>query len=246
MNVQEFQEKLKEIQALARRQENSLRAEQLRDTFGGAGLDQTQLAGVLKYLMSQGISIEGAQGGVPEDEKEERRRVPLTEEEKAYLKEYLAGLPLPEEIFEEEALFREMAEGSRNAAEKLASRYMRAAAELAVEMKSEEIPLPDLIQEAGLCLWQAFENMGEQVRDGRWLMEEVRKGLEQVCQEQKQQKFADDSLVARVERLEKAVRELSDDEEDGKSSFSINELAIILDMDVDEIRDTLRLTGDDK
>ena len=246
MNVQEFQEKLKEIQALARYQENSLRAEQLRDTFGGAGLDQTQLAGVLKYLMSQGISIEGAQGGVPEDEKEERRRVPLTEEEKAYLKEYLAGLPLPEEIFEEEALFREMAEGSRSAAEKLASRYMRAAAELAVEMKSEEIPLPDLIQEAGLCLWQAFENMGENPRDGRWLMEEVRKGLEQICQEQKQQKFADDSLVARVERLEKAVRELSDDEEDGKSSFSINELAIILDMDVDEIRDTLRLTGDDK
>ena len=33
---------------------------------------------------------------------------------------------------------------------------------------------------------------------------------------------------------------------DARNAFSINELAIILDMDVEEIRDTLRLTGDDK
>ena len=66
------------------------------------------------------------------------------------------------------------------------------------------------------------------------------------CREQNQRKFEDDSLVARVEKLESAVRELSEDEEDGESAFSIGELAVILDMDVEEIRDTLRLTGDDK
>lgn len=76
-------------------------------------------------------------------------------------------------------------------------------------------------------------------------MGEVRKGLIRVLEEQTQRKFADDSLVARVEKLESAVRELNDDEDD-KNAFSIDELAIILDMKVDEIRDVLRLTGDDK
>ena len=76
-------------------------------------------------------------------------------------------------------------------------------------------------------------------------MGEVRKGLIKVLEEQTQRKFADDSLVARVEKLESAVRELNDDEDD-KNAFSIDELAIILDMKVDEIRDVLRLTGDDK
>ena len=52
-------------------------------------------------------------------------------------------------------------------------------------------------------------------------------------------------MTARVEKLESAVRELNDDEDD-KNAFSIEELAIILDMKVDEIRDVLRLTGDDK
>ena len=46
--------------------------------------------------------------------------------------------------------------------------------------------------------------------------------------------------------LFRSVRELTEDDEDEKSKFSVEELAIILDMDVEEIRDVLRLTGDDK
>lgn len=245
MNVQEFQEKLKEIQSLARRRGNSLTAEQIRETFGDAGLDKTQLAGVLKFLASQGIAIEGAEIGAGEEKREERKRVPLTGDEKEYLKNYLQNLPDIGEV-DEEALFRQAANGDREAAGQLAAQYMKAAAELAAEMKVEEIFLPDLIQEANLCLLQALNNTGNQTRDGKWLLDQVRRGLDAVCQEHQQQKFADDSLVARVEKLEKAVRELSDDEEDGESAFSINELAIILDMDAEEIRDTLRLTGDDK
>lgn len=45
----------------------------------------------------------------------------------------------------------------------------------------------------------------------------------------------DDSLVARVEKLESAVRELNDGE-DEKNAFTIDELAIILDMKVDDSR----------
>ena len=40
------------------------------------------------------------------------------------------------------------------------------------------------------------------------------------------------------------MKDLTDD--DGENRFTIDELAVILDMEVDEIRDILRLTGDDK
>ena len=56
----------------------------------------------------------------------------------------------------------------------------------------------------------------------------------------------DVSLVAKVEKLDNAIRELTEDEEDGELKFSVGELAVILDMDAEEIRDVLRLTGDDK
>lgn len=59
MNVQEFQNKLKEIQTIAKANGNSLTAIQIRDTFAGMELDKTQLLGVLKYLTSQGIQTNG-------------------------------------------------------------------------------------------------------------------------------------------------------------------------------------------
>ena len=40
------------------------------------------------------------------------------------------------------------------------------------------------------------------------------------------------------------MKDLTDD--DGENRFTIDELAVILDMNVDEILDILRLTGDDK
>ena len=127
----------------------------------------------------------------------------------------------------------------------LAACYLRVAADMAVEMNSEDIFLGDLIQEANVSLMQALGGAGEELRDEAWILGELRKGIQAVLDEQSQQKFADDSLVAKVEKLENAVRDLSDDE-DGKCEFSVAELAVILDMDVEEIRNTLRLTGDDK
>ena len=230
MDVREFQEKLKEIQETARSQGGNLKAEQIRETFGNAGLDSSQQAGVLRYLTSQGISIEGADAGKDKEQQEERQEVPLTAEEKAYFREYMDGLPLEEGEEDREALFAKLAGGSREASQRLAALYMKEAARLAAEMNTEEIFIADMIQEANLALMQALENAGSAQRDEEWLLTEIRKGLEEVCRS-RNSRSSHDSLVARVEKLESAVRELSDDEDDARNAFSINELAIILDMD---------------
>lgn len=247
MDVREFQEKLKRMQTLAKSQGNTLQALQLREEFVGSDLKQEQLAGVLKYLTGQGIQIEGVGLEAEKDgEQEEQKQLPLTPEEDAYWKEYQESLPEEESFPEAEELFERLAAGDSEAVQMLAAKYMKKAAQLAVEMNAEEIFLADLIQEANVSLVQALGMAGEELRDENWLLEQVKKGLQEACKEQSRRKFEDDSLVARVEKLENAVRELSEDEEEGESAFSVGELAVILDMDVEEIRDTLRLTGDDK
>ena len=236
MDVREFQEKLKKMQELAKEQGGSLRAEQIREEFSGSDLNSSQLVNVLKYLTGQGILIEGIETETEgSDAQEEVRRVPLTQEEEAYLKEYLESLPGEEDFPESGRLFEELRSGSADAVQRLA-----------VEMNTEDIFIGDLIQEANVSLVQALGAAGELLRSEEWLLEQIREGIRKACKEQSQRKFEDDSLVARVEKLESAVRELSEDEEDGESAFSVGELAVILDMDVEEIRDTLRLTGDDK
>ena len=133
MDVREFQEKLKKMQELAKEQGGSLRAEQIREEFSGSDLNSSQLVNVLKYLTGQGILIEGIETETEgSDAQEEVRRVPLTQEEEAYLKEYLESLPGEEDFPESGRLFEELRSGSADAVQSLAACYMRAAARLAV------------------------------------------------------------------------------------------------------------------
>ena len=95
-----------------------------------------------------------------------------------------------------------------------------------------------------MVLLTALSDPETERKDDAWLRLQLRKGIIAAIEEQTQQKFQDDCLVTKVEKLESAVKDLKDD--DGENRFTIDELAVILDMNVDEIRDILRLTGDDK
>lgn len=141
-------------------------------------------------------------------------------------------------------MFAELFQGKEEAKSELTGRYLETVAQLAVKMNSEEIFLADLIQEGNLSLLAALNQEQQAVHDHEWLFREIRQGLKKAVDAQVQRKIQDDSLVEKVQNLEAAVKDLTEDGEENK--FTINELAIILDMDVEEIRDILRLTGDDK
>ena len=213
MNVQEFQNKLKEVQEIARQHGNALNAAEIRHVFEECDLDKSQLLGVLKYLTSQGILIEGLETAGEEAKEPEHKKIPLTAEEEAYLKNYLEELPVVDEV-DADSVFEALAAGDQRALQTLTSYYMKTAADMAVEMNIEEMQLADLIQEANLCLIQALGTAGDECRDEKWLLSEMRKGIQLVLEEQTQRKFEDDSLVARVEKLEHAVRDLNDGEDE--------------------------------
>lgn len=249
MNIAEFQEKLNGICVLAEENGKTLTQEQIREYFAGIELDTEQLVKILQYLKIKGITIEGAenvkenQEAVPEVNA--GTKVPLTPEEKEYLKEYLNGFPeVSGDEKEMDALFAALGDGDTLAAASLVQAYLPEAAKMAAEMNCSEIHLADLIQEANVALLTALEEPEPKVKDDSWLRLAVRKGITAAIEAQTEQNFQDECLVAKVEKLESAVRELTDD--DGETRFSVDELAVILDMEVEEIRNILRLTGDDK
>lgn len=254
MDIQKFQQKLTEVCELGEKNGKVLKPEQIKECFGELDLDKSQLIKILQYLKLKGISIEGAEAIAAAHQEEteatseqEETKVPLTPEEEAYLKEYLEGLD--EQAQGErgaEELFALLSQGDALAQAELSQKYLRSAAEMAVEMNCEEIFIADLIQEANISLLMALGEEEPAQKDETWLLGRIHAGIRNAIEEQTQRKFEDDYLVAKVEKLESAVRELTEDEDDENSKFSVEELAIILDMDEEEIRDVLRLTGDDK
>lgn len=252
MDIVQFQEKLREICELGKQNDNLLTHEQIREHFASTDLETSQMVKVLQYLKLQGISIEGEaqaqpEAGAPKEEYTSGgTSTPLTAEEEIYLKEYLSEVSVGKELSEEmlHTLFENLSQGDALAEAALTSFYLPVAANMAADMNCAEIHLADLIQEANVVLLTALSDPETEHKDDAWLRLQLRKGIIAAIEDQTQQKFQDDCLIAKVEKLETAVKELTDD--DGENRFTIDELAVILDMNVDEIRDILRLTGDDK
>ena len=152
-------------------------------------------------------------------------QVPLTEHEKQYLQQYL----------------RDLEDAAVSAGSRLTG-YLMQATRMAAECNCTQLPLADLIQEANMAVFMAVQEESGSDADEDRIMSRVREQIEKAIMDQIDQKERDDALVDRVTRFEQAVRDINDGEGE---QFSIGELAVLLDMDREEIEDILRLTGDD-
>lgn len=169
----------------------------------------------------------------------------LSPEEEAYLRDYQADLAgiRPGSEGERQNLWQRYTNGDGTAAARLVELYLPLAVEIARELHREEYFIGDMIQEGNMCLIAALEQEKPEDMSGhQWLEQEIRRGIRQWIAQQREQKFQDESLVEQVRKLEAAIRELSDDEQ---RDYSVAELAAFLDMDEEEIRSVLSLTGDD-
>lgn len=252
MNIQEFQDKLKEIQTLAVQNGKQVQAELVEKFFGEDGMDREKLQKVYDFLEIQGIAVHGYEkekrqaGNQEEIHREEDtqtavQKIPLTQEEEEYLEEYLETFG-DIEGYDRAQLFQELRQGA-DVKEHILKSYQKELVQIAKELHSGEIFFGDLLQEGNMGLLMALERAAEQEEIHTWLINEIRSTILLFLEEQNQQKKEDDILVEKVRNLEARVKELTEDED---VKYSVEELAVFLDMDVEEMESVLRLTGDDK
>lgn len=252
MNIQEFQDKLKEIQTLAMQNGKQVQAELVEKFFGEDGMDRDKLQKVYDFLEIQGIAVHGYekekrqagnQGEIhrEEDTQTAVQQIPLTQEEEEYLEEYLETFG-DTEGYDRAQLFQELRQGA-DVKEHILKSYQKEVVQIARELHSGEVFFGDLLQEGNMGLLMALERAAEQEEIHTWLVDEIRSTIRLFLEEQNQQKKEDDILVEKVRNLEARVKELTEDED---VKYSVEELAVFLDMDVEEMESVLRLTGDDK
>lgn len=247
MDVKSFQEKLARMVSVAKEQGNQISLTQIGEFMGEDQLDEGQLEKVLVYFKSLNISCEGEQSSQKEEEEEADivKADPLSAEEEQYLREYEKSLEGVASAGQEEfrKLCQAMDRGEEQAAGRIAELFLPRVIQIATGLHRKDYFLGDMIQEGNMALMAALQAWNPEGDPERWLEKQVRQGLLETLRMKEQQNYQDEALVEKVRKLEAAVRELS---EEGEKKFSLEELAVLLDMDVDEIRDVLRLTGDDQ
>ena len=252
MDIIEFQNKLKDIQTLALNNGKQVRAELVEKFFGEEDMDQEKLQKVYDYLEVQGIRVTGrtgdredaGQGPVPHIEKKQER-VPLTAEEEEYLKEYMKAFGFEENLRDRQELLLACKRNEEGARESLVKACQRELADVARDLNCREVLFADLLSEANTALLMALEelkNVTEEEAAEEWLMHKVRSLVEEFLEEQTRQKREDNFLVEKVQNLEERVKALTEGE---NVKYSVEELAVFLDMEPEEMEAILRLTGDD-
>ena len=203
-------------------------------------LNKEQMDLMFEYLMSQKVAVVG----YVKLDSAEKEEIAFTEEEKAYLEEYLEDLKAFPEVPVEarKELYQKAVLDDEIAKQKLMELYLRDVIEVAKEMYTQDIFLGDLIQEGNLGLVFGVEMLTEAETAHETIMAQVRQSMQLLLEEQKELQGRDKKMIEKVQMLDEAIKSLT--EELGRK-ISIDELAIHLGMEIEEIEDILKLTGDE-
>lgn len=255
MEVKEFQEKLEQVMNLAMSHDKNLTNEEILNIFGLNQLSAAQLQSLYEYLKVQGIRIQGADLNTIDFSKakvssketlsdtEDEEQVPLGDDDARCLdeyREYMKTLPL-EKLGERVQLLASYGGGDTSVLERLTQLYLPDILAYARRIFRNDIFIGDLIQEGNLGILTVFPEDIPEMDGDIWMKTQIFSHMNQWLEEQTEQKIHDNYMVEKVRKLEAAIREISDDD---NQKFSIEELSAYLDMDEDEIRSVLNLTGE--
>ena len=240
-NMAFFMDKLKELVPFAKEREQELTSDMISDFFGHMPLTEEQMEKIYDYLESNGIFVDRS------NDEPDRRMLDEAEEEidpndisvpegigtndpvRMYLKE-IGNIPLltPEEEVE---LAKEMKEGSKQAAKKMAEANLRLVVSIAKRYVGRGMQFLDLIQEGNVGLIKAIEKYdytkGYKFSTyATWWIRQARTIRIPV------------HMVETMNKLTKVQRSLT--QELGREP-SVEEIAENVHMDVNRVREILKL-----
>lgn len=236
----EFLKKLNELVEVAKAQDNQITIDEVKTYFENMILTEEQLDLVFDYLLAQKVVVKGyiKMAVAPEE------AVTYTEEEEAYLTEYLQDLKAfsKEADGEKELLFQKIIDGDTSAKNRLTELYLKEVVQIAKELYHPEIFIGDLIQEGNVGLILGLDMISDMATAHDTILNQIRQCMQMLIEEHTEVKNRDNKMVEKVRMLDESIQALT--EELGRK-VTIDELAVYMGMTEDEIEDILRLTGEE-
>ena len=250
-NMAFFMDKLKELVPFAKEREQELTSDMISDFFGHMPLTEEQMEKIYDYLESNGIFVDRS------NDEPDRRMLDEAEEEidpndisvpegigtndpvRMYLKE-IGNIPLltPEEEVE---LAKEMKEGSKQAAKKMAEANLRLVVSIAKRYVGRGMLFLDLIQEGNLGLIKAVEKFDyhKGYKFSTYATWWIRQAITRAIADQARTIRIPVHMVETINKLIRVSRQLL--QELGREPLP-EEIAKELDMPVERVREILKIS----
>ena len=231
-----FREMLTEIKNEADAAGGIITREKIKEILKNLPLEEEHFQLIYDYLAEQNIHV--LESEVDAQELPEGKNNSLS----LYVEELMR---MEQEVTEDEIeLFHQVMREEEGAKARLIEWYLPMICDMANEYEGEEIPLEDLIQEGNLGLLTAMETLGEYDSPAACrahILNSINEAMENAIRSGQENRKMGDGIVSRVNHLNEAVKNL---ERDLEHKVSAEELSAYLEMPLEEIRDILRMSGD--
>ena len=237
---EKFLMQLNGLVAVAKGQGDQITIDEVKAYFSDTGLTEEQLELVFDYLLAQKVVVKG----YIKIKETVEEKVTYTEEEEAFLKEYLNDLQAfkQETDGERKILFQKVLDGDVSVKNRLTEIYLKEVVEIAKEMYHPEIFLGDLIQEGNVGLILGLDMLVSVDTAHDTIINQVKQCIQMLIEEYAEEKSRDNKMVEKVSMLDESIKTLT--EELGRK-VTIDELAVYMGMTEEEIDDILRLMGEE-
>ena len=257
-NVVKFQEKLKNLVALAKKKKNILEIQEINDTFRDMELEPTQMDKVFEYLEANGIDVlqMNDDSNVDDDDLEimlsdedevDMEKIDLSVPDgisiedpvRMYLKE-IGKVPLLS-AEEEIELAKRMADGDEEAKKRLAEANLRLVVSIAKRYVGRGMLFLDLIQEGNLGLIKAVEKFDYQkgFKFSTYATWWIRQAITRAIADQARTIRIPVHMVETINKLIRVSRQLL--QELGREP-SPEEIAAEMNMPVERVREILKIS----
>ena len=233
-----FREMLSEIKKAANETGDVITQDKIKEILSGIPLEEEHFKLIYNYLSEQNIRVVDSLEELEEQPQEDGGSLAL------YLDELMS---LEREVTEDEReLMLQAMEQEAGAKERLIESYLPLICEMASGYEGDDVLAEDLIQEGNLGLLMAIESLG-QLKNGSpaacraHIINSINEAMEQMIDSSRKTKKMDEGIVSRVSHLDEAIRNL---ERDLEHKVSAEELSAYLEMPLEEIKDVLRMAGD--
>lgn len=239
-----FREMLSEIKNAADAGGGKISKEEIRGILAGMPLTEEHFLMIYEYLGGQNIQVTDGRGTGPDGGDTDGSETDGEDAGSlgAYLRELLdlAGGTLEEE----HALLGRVMRGDEEARVRLIESYLPLICEAAENFDSDELLLEDLIQEGNLGLLEALDSLGQfdsPAACSAHILNTINNAMAQAVSSSREKREMGEHIVSRVNHLNEAVKNL---ERDLEHKVTAEELSAYLEMPLQEIRDILRMSGD--
>ena len=242
-NRAEFLKKLNGLLELAKQTDNRICIDEVKAYFVQDNLTEEQMELVFDYLLAQKVVVQGYLK-VPEENKESEIEITYTDEEQAYLEEYLRDLEAFKEVSESErqTLLEKAVDGEVKAKQRLTEVYLKEVVAIAKTMYDPEVFLGDLIQEGNVGLILGVDMLTDAKTAHETIVNQIKQSMQMLLEEHTELSQRDKKMIEKVSMLDEGIKALT--EEMGRK-VSIDELAVHMGMTEEEIEDILRLMGEE-